>query len=920
MSNQRIEVESDNGDVGKTGRQLANEKSRLNVVKWFKETWKILTYENIKDGVRWFIESAAIEFSISFDDIMMGMTLFVLFASEIRIMAVHKKHDPGFMIMTIICFCFFILELVLVTWSKTYLSSIIPWECEGYFGSFFFVLDVLAIVSMFPDIPIISAGLGIDTILHGDGNNETGATGLKAARVVRMVRLVRLVKLYKIQSERRRAARLEAELLELVRQGAVSYDDIATQRALYQQRQSKVGGLLSDSITQRVITIVLCMLFFVPILQPVIQNQENEYATEVLAHFMDQGSVQEQYVAYEAFLDNARNLLSVVVTPEISFDVTTDDLVYINAQTNYTTNFVDYSTLNDRRTGNMPKEIDEYSITSGSYTVDAKFDLWDDESRASRNQIILVIFVSFMLVSGSVVFQADAQRLVLDPIERMMNMVEAVSKDPLQPLQFQHGDGDGEYETMLLETTIEKITGLLRVGFGEAGAGIIKANLDIADNSSVINPLIPGLRIYAIFGFCDIHHFDEVNQRIGQDVLTFVNTIAEIVHGNVHDWGGQSNKNLGNAFLMIWRIGDEKTILKLTSGEAEQGLRLKDLINPNKKPIKKKQISVDLRRVPGIDRLADKALIGYLKIIAELNRNKQILDYRNNQKLTKNGTEEFKVRMGFGLHAGWAIEGAVGSIQKVDATYLSPHVNMSARLETSSKQFGVPLLFSQSLYDLMSPEIQDCCRKLDVVTVKGSDQPIGVFTYDARQEQKFRAKPMIQKKTSIAQINNNNAKSKPVDKNNKKPYGGQVAPDVTGGGKVETSGRASITALPSKPASHSNEHHDFSYYQSHTDGELSFMSPENDTSDVVELDVDLVMLRKHIEAEFKEKHKQAVESYLGGDWPKACELFTWCDNTMRDKCPDLGGDGPSRVILNYMANRNNTAPSDWKGYRPLTSK
>lgn len=55
----------------------------------------------------------------------------------------------------------------------------------------------------------------------------------------------------------------------------------------------------------------------------------------------------------------------------------------------------------------------------------------------------------------------------------------------------------------------------------------------------------------------------------------------------------------------------------------------------------------------------------------------------------------FQVRMGFGLHAGWAIEGAVGSLQKVDATYLSPHVNMAARLETSSKQYGVPLLASQ---------------------------------------------------------------------------------------------------------------------------------------------------------------------------------------------------------------------------------
>jgi class 3 adenylate cyclase len=47
--------------------------------------------------------------------------------------------------------------------------------------------------------------------------------------------------------------------------------------------------------------------------------------------------------------------------------------------------------------------------------------------------------------------------------------------------------------------------------------------------------------------------------------------------------------------------------------------------------------------------------------------------------------------MGFGLHIGWGIEGPVGSMQKVDATYLSPHVNMAARCETAAKQWDVPV-------------------------------------------------------------------------------------------------------------------------------------------------------------------------------------------------------------------------------------
>lgn len=39
------------------------------------------------------------------------------------------------------------------------------------------------------------------------------------------------------------------------------------------------------------------------------------------------------------------------------------------------------------------------------------------------------------------------------------------------------------------------------------------------------------------------------------------------------------------------------------------------------------------------------------------------------------------IELGYGLHYGWAIEGAIGSSMKIDASYLSPHVNTAARLE-----------------------------------------------------------------------------------------------------------------------------------------------------------------------------------------------------------------------------------------------
>lgn len=52
----------------------------------------------------------------------------------------------------------------------------------------------------------------------------------------------------------------------------------------------------------------------------------------------------------------------------------------------------------------------------------------------------------------------------------------------------------------------------------------------------------------------------------------------------------------------------------------------------------------------------------------------------------------YSVKMGYGLHFGFGIEGSIGSVYKIDASYLSPNVNMASRLEAATKQFGVPLL------------------------------------------------------------------------------------------------------------------------------------------------------------------------------------------------------------------------------------
>ena len=73
--------------------------------------------------------------------------------------------------------------------------------------------------------------------------------------------------------------------------------------------------------------------------------------------------------------------------------------------------------------------------------------------------------------------------------------------------------------------------------------------------------------------------------------------------------------------------------------------------------------------------MADYAAIAFMKVQAKINREPIILAYREDKRLTDR-MKNYRVKIGFGLHIGWGIEGAIGSDYKIDASYLSPNVNL----------------------------------------------------------------------------------------------------------------------------------------------------------------------------------------------------------------------------------------------------
>ncbi|GMH51198.1 hypothetical protein TrRE_jg11895 [Triparma retinervis] len=834
------------------------------------------TLDEAKEETRWFLDHWSIKISV--DDIMMVVTLFVLFGTDFRLGFTDAPVDDTFEVLNSIAFFLFLIELLLNSWAKTEFfhqpddgKGRKVFRPQGYFGSFFFYLDLIALWSIIFEVEWLEKGSGMTL---DDGNGNSGSH-FRATRVVRMIRLVRLVKLYKVTSQRRREKKMLEDLRHLVDQGRMSGDEIDNFfHKMQHQKQSKVGTDLVDMITRKVIVCVLSMLLLVPLLT--LDEQPLHFKHSTLL-FND--AINSQQLRFNNSCESLKGEVDSFINTTFRVGVGGASPYYL-LDLKVTDNSDDLDTcgINDYSKSKLARMIPlhDYDLSERTWFLeDIKRDAFLDVQTAqppsggtrmteavfstklatqegAQLQILLTLFVIVVLISMAVAFENDAQQLVLSPIEQMMEMISMVADDPLEEFEFADMGGTGEYELKVVALAIQKITSLLRIGFGVAGAEIISKNMSVEHGQGQgLDPMIPGKRMYAIFGFCDIHEFDMCTEVLEDEIMTFVNSVARIVHEQVTRWGGTCNKNLGNAFLMIWRIGDEDELgdssarRKLLAMNSKGGIGDGDAA-----PAQVGNSEVDLRRVPGLDVLSDKALFGFLKVVVEINRDRAVLAYRSDVRL-KHGDQDFKLRMGFGLHAGWAIEGAVGSLQKVDATYLSPHVNMAARMEAASRQFGVAILMTEKFHELMSNDAQSVCRRLDVVTVKGSAVPMPIYTYDTLQNQVF-AELQVPKNTDL-----------------------------------------SLAHVLKKQA-------------------------DNYSTLEWAKDQDLIQLRKLATKEFNEKFKSGIDAYLASNWAKARSLLEECDAMMMHS--DKGGDGPSQTILNYMRNRQWICPKEWDGYRPLTSK
>mmetsp|Transcript_1915 Transcript_1915/g.3912 ORF Transcript_1915/g.3912 Transcript_1915/m.3912 type:complete len:1351 (-) Transcript_1915:236-4288(-) len=387
----------------------------------------------------------------------------------------------------------------------------------------------------------------------------------------------------------------------------------------------------------------------------------------------------------------------------------------------------------------------------------------------------LIIVLVWSFVAGR--FTEALVVLTVDPMGAMIQLIDILSQNPVGYKnmdiykQFQKERKEEQVgwseevllgmETNHLMKTIETIANLLEVGFGFAGVEIIRSNLE-QGNSKNIYFRQNGKEVLRIFLFCDVRQFTDTTEIMKHEIFFFVNKIAEVVHSICHSLEGAANKNIGDAFLITWSLAEEDPS-KQKSSQADKALlsvvrigialyneeffldsvsisakrAFKDKIYDGKGSLIKIGFGLSAGCAVQGSSQADKALLSVVRIGIALYNEEFFLD-----SVSISAKRAFKdkiydgkgslIKIGFGLSAGRAVQGAIGSRKKIDATYISENVDMAETLEGLTKSYKVPLLMSGAFYFFLSGERQMECREVDQIydNVYEETKTIKIYTWD----------------------------------------------------------------------------------------------------------------------------------------------------------------------------------------------
>eukprot|EP00522_Entomoneis_paludosa_P013153 CAMPEP_0172451694 /NCGR_PEP_ID=MMETSP1065-20121228/9625_1 /TAXON_ID=265537 /ORGANISM="Amphiprora paludosa, Strain CCMP125" /LENGTH=1163 /DNA_ID=CAMNT_0013203661 /DNA_START=207 /DNA_END=3698 /DNA_ORIENTATION=+ len=567
-------------------------------------------------------------------------------------------------------------------------------------------------------------------------------------------------------------------------------------------------------------------------------------------------------------------------------------------------------------------------------TTRGLFSYRDEARQEALVSLLSTVFIILVWFFGVTAFVGPVMVLVVIPIERMVRLLGMLTLDPLgyqSTSRYRKFVAEEDeitkntrwtkeilrgMETSFLMLTILRIGSLMKVGFGSAGVEIIRNNLARSQTKNTLILSEKGGTVSCIFLFCDIRQFTDATECLQEEVFVFTNRIAGVVHSICHSFGGSANKNIGDAFLLSWRLEEEDGN---STGFGGRGSGENFVAKHNQ---------------------ADKALLSVVKICMALHHDDYYIETMSETareallaKLSKRKGPV--VQLGFGLHAGKAVQGAIGSQRKIDATYVSEAVERAEFLESSTKKYGVKMLMSDSFHRLLHPNNRRRCRKVDQIMIQNEDDEeyeeggeiMELMTFDMDIDALWKN---VNKNTVTGSIVGKSDEGKESDsdsdrKLNQNPrklpgsnrklaerqrQGRRISvrmpmkessDELSDGGFLPTAAAAATSSNSNADLTGDGEH------QASGPPELVLPTGPALYNASVWVSEDMRRIRQlYSDGIFFQKFNAGLNSYYSRDWEHARQCFV----TILERFED----GPSRYFLTQIEKNNGKPPRNFRGY------
>lgn len=287
--------------------------------------------------------------------------------------------------------------------------------------------------------------------------SRAGTRAGRLVRFIRLIRLLRVVKLYKYCGKQ-----------ELDENGNPIPPPEEVEKSESEDEEeevhSEIGKSYAEYITRIVIIGVLFLLFVLPLLDSDTSDTSALFATQQLDAYSS-GLIPVTQQEFNATVEHFKSVWG-------------NQLLYLVLNRNQTLQFDGFIEVNqvDEIDHLRKVEMKRYESPTTSVWIRSKQSSVD----GSLYSIGTTLFVTLLLAVGSWLFSRDAHEAVIMPIEKMISFVAKLSKDPLGQHDSDEKDDEGIMklrETQILQSTFQKLAGLLKIGFGVAGSQIIAQNM-----------------------------------------------------------------------------------------------------------------------------------------------------------------------------------------------------------------------------------------------------------------------------------------------------------------------------------------------------------------------------------------------------------------------------------------------------------